>query len=145
MSDEYPPTLSMLSAMNESPTATFPFCFIASSRKSATFFGGWRIVRTMASGITKLRPYQGFSAETAASTVLTATAQFGVPVSTTHTISGSIMGAGAAHRMSAVRWGVGRRIVAAWVLTIPAAATISGAIFWTYLHLLSRLVHGRHI
>jgi PiT family inorganic phosphate transporter len=101
-----------------------------------TFFGGWRIVKTMASRITKLEPYQGFSAETAAATVLAATAQFGIPVSTTHTISGSIMGVGAARRMSAVRWGLGRRIVWAWVLTIPAAATISGIIFWAYLNFL---------
>jgi PiT family inorganic phosphate transporter len=101
-----------------------------------TFFGGWRIVKTMASRITKLHPYQGFSAESAAATVLAATAHFGIPVSTTHTISGSIMGVGAARSMSAVRWGVGRKIVSAWVLTIPAAATISGAIFWAYLHIL---------
>lgn len=101
-----------------------------------TFFGGWRIVRTMASRITKLQPYQGFSAETAAASVLAATAHFGIPVSTTHTISGSIMGVGAARRMSAVRWGVGRKIVAAWILTIPAAATISGALFWSYLNIL---------
>ena len=102
-----------------------------------TFFGGWRIVKTMASRITKLEPYQGFSAETAAATVLAATAQFGIPVSTTHTISGSIMGVGAAKSMSAVRWGLGRKIVWAWVLTIPASATIAGAIFWSYLNFLT--------
>jgi PiT family inorganic phosphate transporter len=101
-----------------------------------TFFGGWRIVKTMASRITKLEPYQGFSAETAAATVLAATAQFGIPVSTTHTISGSIMGVGAAKRMSAVRWGLGRKIVWAWILTIPASATIAGVIFWSYLNFL---------
>jgi len=98
-----------------------------------TFFGGWRIVRTMASRITKLEPYQGFSAETGAATMLAATAYFGIPVSTTHTISGAIMGVGAARRLSAVRWGIGRRIVLAWILTIPAAATISGIIFTAYL------------
>ena len=101
-----------------------------------TFFGGWRIVKTMASRITKLEPYQGFSAETGAAMLLAATAHFGIPVSTTHTISGSIMGVGAAKRASAVRWGIGRRIVWAWVLTIPAAATISGIIFWSYLNFL---------
>ncbi|HDP96833.1 MAG TPA: inorganic phosphate transporter [Euryarchaeota archaeon] len=101
-----------------------------------TFFGGWRIVKTMASRITKLEPYQGFSAETGAASILAVTAFFGIPVSTTHTISGSIMGVGAARRLSAVRWGVGRRIVVAWILTIPAAATISGLIFLGYLHLL---------
>jgi len=98
-----------------------------------TFFGGWRIVKTMASRITKLEPYQGFSAETGAAVMLLTTAELGIPVSTTHTISGSIMGVGSARRMSAVRWGVGRRIVWAWVLTIPASATIAGAIFWSYL------------
>jgi len=101
-----------------------------------TFFGGWRIVKTMASRITKLEPYQGFSAETGAAMLLAATAHFGIPVSTTHTISGSIMGVGSAKRASAVRWGIGRRIVWAWVLTIPAAATISGIIFWSYLNFL---------
>ncbi len=101
-----------------------------------TFFGGWRIVKTMASRITKLEPYQGFSAETGATIMLAATAHFGIPVSTTHTISGSIMGVGSAKRVSAVRWGIGRRIVWAWVLTIPAAATISGIIFWSYLNFL---------
>jgi len=116
------------------------FLWVAASCHAAislgTFFGGWRIVRTMASRITKLQPFQGFSAETAAAAVLAATAHFGIPVSTTHTISGSIMGVGAARRLSAVRWGVGRRIVAAWVVTIPAAATISGAVFWIYLNIL---------
>ena len=101
-----------------------------------TFFGGWRIVKTMASRITKLEPYQGFSAETGAAAMLALTAHLGIPVSTTHTISGSIMGVGSAKRASAVRWGIGRRLVVAWVLTIPASATISGIIFWSYLHLL---------
>jgi PiT family inorganic phosphate transporter len=94
-----------------------------------TFFGGWRIVRTMATRITKLEPYQGFSAETGAAAMLFFTAHYGIPVSTTHTISGGIMGVGATRRLSAVRWGVGRKIALAWVVTIPAAATISGALF----------------
>ncbi len=94
-----------------------------------TFFGGWRIVKTMASKITKLDPYQGFCAETGGAMVLLFTAIFGIPVSTTHTISGSIMGVGATKRLSAVRWGLGRRIVIAWIVTIPAAATISGLLF----------------
>jgi PiT family inorganic phosphate transporter len=94
-----------------------------------TFFGGWRIVKTMATRITKLDPYQGFSAETGAAAMLFATAHLGVPVSTTHTISGAIMGVGATKRFSAVRWGVGRRIMIAWILTIPAAASIAGALF----------------
>ncbi|MGQ0798301.1 MAG: inorganic phosphate transporter [Methanobacteriota archaeon] len=87
-----------------------------------TLFGGWRIVRTMAMRITKMRPYQGFAAETSGALVLVAMAQIGAPISTTHAISTSIMGVGATQRVSAVRWGVARRIVAAWILTLPAAA-----------------------
>jgi PiT family inorganic phosphate transporter len=94
-----------------------------------TFLGGWRIVKTMASKITKLDPSQGFCAETGAAIMLFATARLGIPVSTTHTISGAIMGVGATRRLSAVRWGVGRKIVIAWVLTIPATASIAGSMF----------------
>lgn len=94
-----------------------------------TFFGGWRIVKTMASRITKLEPYQGFCAETGAASMLFGSTLLGIPVSTTHTISGGIMGVGATRRLSAVRWGVGRKIVAAWVVTIPASATIAGLLF----------------
>lgn len=95
-----------------------------------TWFGGWRIVRTMGMKITKLQPFGGFSAETAAASTLFATASLGIPVSTTHTIAGAIIGVGATRRFSAVRWGVARKIVFAWVLTIPAAAIIAGG---TYL------------
>lgn len=98
-----------------------------------TFFGGWRIVRTMATRITKLRPYQGFAAETGGGLVLLSTAAVGAPVSTTQVISGAIMGVGATRRLSAVRWGVSRRIIAAWVLTIPAAAGM-GALSFYILH-----------
>ncbi|MEM0342893.1 MAG: inorganic phosphate transporter [Thermoplasmata archaeon] len=101
----------------------------ASTIALGTFFGGWRIVRTMASRITKLDPYQGFCAETGAAMMLFATARLGIPVSTTHTISGGIMGVGATRRFSAVRWGVGRKIIIVWILTIPAAATVSGSLF----------------
>ena len=90
-----------------------------------TFVGGWRIVKTMAFKITQLKPYQGFSAETGAATILATLAWLGIPASTTHAISGAIMGVGAVRRMSAVRWGVGRRIVWAWVITIPASAAVS--------------------
>jgi inorganic phosphate transporter, PiT family len=90
-----------------------------------TFFGGWRIVKTMAFKLTNLRPYQGFCAETGGGVILTAMASFGIPVSTTHSISGAIMGAGATKRFSAVRWGLGKRIVYAWIITIPAAAAIA--------------------
>ena len=99
-----------------------------------TWFGGWRIVRTMGMRITQLQPFGGFSAETAAASTLFATASLGIPVSTTHTIAGAIMGVGTTRRLSAVRWGVARRIVYAWVLTIPAAAAIS-AFTYTLLFL----------
>jgi inorganic phosphate transporter, PiT family len=92
-----------------------------------TLFGGWRIVHTMGSRITKLRPVGGFSAETAGALSIFFATDFGIPVSTTHTITGAIVGVGATNRLSAVRWGVAGRIVWAWVLTIPAAALISAA------------------
>jgi PiT family inorganic phosphate transporter len=95
-----------------------------------TFFGGWRIVKTMAQRITKLRPYQGFCAETSGGIVLAGMAALGIPVSTTHVISSSIMGVGATDKLSAVRWGIARKIVGAWILTIPMAALISA---FTYL------------
>ena len=90
-----------------------------------TMMGGWRIVKTMGMRITKLRPIGGFSAETAGALTLIGTAIGGIPVSTTHTISGAIMGVGAMQRFSAVRWGVAGRIVWAWVLTIPCAGITS--------------------
>ncbi len=90
-----------------------------------TFFGGWRIVKTMAVKITQLKPYQGFAAETGGASILAVLAWFGIPASTTHAISGAIMGAGAVKRVSAVRWGIGKRIVWAWVITIPASAAIA--------------------
>ena len=101
-----------------------------------TYFGGWRIVHTMGSKITKLKPLGGFCAETAGAITLFGTALAGIPVSTTHTITGAIIGVGAIHRLSAVRWGVARRIVWAWVITIPASAGAAGVIFWVI-----RLVH----
>lgn len=94
-----------------------------------TYFGGWRIVHTMGSRITKLKPVGGFCAEAAGAITLFSTALAGIPVSTTHTITGAIVGVGATHRLSAVRWGVAARIVWAWVLTIPAAAAIAAAAF----------------
>ncbi|MGB6464119.1 MAG: inorganic phosphate transporter [Nitrosotalea sp.] len=97
----------------------------ATAMSLGTFFGGWRIIKTMALKITNLRPYQGFSAETGAATLLATLAWAGIPASTTHAISGGIMGVGAVRRLSAVRWGVGKRIVWAWIITIPASASIS--------------------
>jgi len=90
-----------------------------------TLFGGWRIVHTMGSRITKLRPVGGCAAETGGSIAILIATRFGIPVSTTHTITGAIVGVGATTRLSAVRWGVAGRIVWAWILTIPAAASIS--------------------
>jgi PiT family inorganic phosphate transporter len=101
-----------------------------------TYFGGWRIVHTMGSRITKLKPVGGFCAETAGAITLFATALAGIPVSTTHTITGAIVGVGATHRLSAVRWGVATRIIWAWVFTIPAAALVSAIAF-----AIIRLIH----
>jgi PiT family inorganic phosphate transporter len=97
----------------------------ASAIALGTFLGGWRIVKTMAFRLTSLRPYQGFCAETGGGVILTSMALFGIPVSTTHAISGAIMGVGATKRFSAVRWGIGRRIIYAWIITIPASAAIA--------------------
>lgn len=93
-----------------------------------TFFGGWRIVKTMAFKLTSLRPYQGFCAETGGGVILTSMAWLGIPVSTTHAIAGAIMGVGATKRLSAVRWGVGKRIVYAWIITIPASAVVAALV-----------------
>ena len=101
-----------------------------------TYLGGWRIVHTMGSRITKLKPVGGFCAETAGAITLFSTALAGIPVSTTHTITGAIVGVGATTRLSAVRWGVARRIVWAWVLTIPASAAVAALTFS-----LIRLIH----
>jgi PiT family inorganic phosphate transporter len=95
-----------------------------------TYFGGWRIVHTMGSKITKLRPVGGFCAESAGATTLFFLAYHGIPVSTTHTITGAIVGVGSTNRLSAVRWGVAQRIVWAWVLTIPASAIVAAITFW---------------
>ena len=95
-----------------------------------TLLGGWRIVRTMGSRITRLAPVQGVCAETAGSITLFLATGLGIPVSTTHTITGAIVGVGAARRASAVRWNVAQEIVIAWVITMPAAGIIGAAFFW---------------
>ena len=95
-----------------------------------TLMGGWRIVHTMGSKITRLTPVQGFCAETGGAITLFAATELGIPVSTTHTITGAIVGVGAARRVSAVRWNVAKNIVVAWVLTLPAAAAVSAAVYW---------------
>ena len=95
-----------------------------------TLFGGWRIVHTMGSKITRLNPMQGFCAETGGAITLFAATWLGIPVSTTHTITGAIVGVGAARRVSAVRWGIAGNIVIAWVVTLPVAAMIAAASYW---------------
>ncbi len=95
-----------------------------------TLFGGWRIVHTMGSRITKLRPVSGFCAETGGAAAILVATHFGIPVSTTHTITGSIVGVGATQRVSAVRWGIAGRIVWAWVVTIPASAIMAAVAYY---------------
>ncbi len=98
-----------------------------------TAAGGWRIIRTMGQRVVKLDPVHGFAAETAAATVIVVASHLGMPVSTTHVVSGAIMGSGASDRFSAVRWGIAGSIVWAWVLTIPASAAVA-AVAWAILH-----------
>jgi PiT family inorganic phosphate transporter len=99
-----------------------------------TLSGGWRIIHTMGSKITKLVPVGGFAAETAGAISLFTATHLGIPVSTTHTITGAIIGVGSIRRLSAVRWGVAGRIVWAWILTIPMSAAISAATYWIVAH-----------
>ncbi len=95
-----------------------------------TLMGGWRIVHTMGSKITRLNPMQGFCAETGGAITLFIATHFGIPVSTTHTITGAIVGVGAARRVSAVRWGIAGNIVIAWIITMPAGAAIAASAYW---------------
>lgn len=116
--------------------AGIPFWVIVASAGAisfGTYSGGWRIMRTLGRRIIKLEPASGFAAQTVASAVMLGTAHYGLPVSTTHVISSSVMGVGATRRFSAVRWGVAGNIIVAWVLTIPAAAGVA-ALFWVVLH-----------
>ena len=100
-----------------------------------TMFGGWRIVKTMGQKITKLKPVGGFCAETGGALTLFMATMLGIPVSTTHTITGAIVGVGSAHRASAVRWGVAGNIVWAWIFTIPASAFVAIVAYWVSLKL----------
>jgi PiT family inorganic phosphate transporter len=114
-------------------TFEIPFWVVLSAHAAiglGTLAGGWRIIHTMGSKITKLQPVGGFAAETAGAVSLFTATSLGVPVSTTHTITGAIIGVGATRRLSAVRWGVAGRIVWAWILTIPASALIAAATFY---------------
>jgi len=112
----------------------------AAAMAAGTYSGGWRIIRTLGQRVVKLHPYQGFAAETATAAILFTTAQLGFPVSTTHAISGSVLGAGAVQRFSAVRWGIAQDIIAAWLLTIPAAGAVAGL-----MELVSRAPEGSTI
>lgn len=110
-----------------------PFWVVISCQSAmamGTLMGGWRIVHTMGSKITRLNPMQGFCAETGGAITLFIATHFGIPVSTTHTITGAIVGVGAARRVSAVRWGIAGNIVIAWVITLPAGAAISALTYW---------------
>ena len=103
----------------------------ASAMGLGTFFGGYKVIKTLGVRVTRLRPYQGFAAETGGGLMLAVFAIFGIPASTTHAITGTIMGAGAARRKRAVRWKVSRQIIFSWVITIPGAAGF--AIAFTYI------------
>jgi PiT family inorganic phosphate transporter len=126
--------LLLITAGATSPDATMPpiwvivSCYVAIA--FGTMFGGWRIVKTMGQKITKLRPVGGFAAETGGAITLFMASAAGIPVSTTHTITGAIVGVGSAHRARAVRWGIAGNIVFAWIVTMPAAAVMAAVAYW---------------
>ena len=105
-------------------------CYTAIS--AGTLMGGWRIIRTMGSKITKLTPFEGVAADSAGAMLLFGTEAFGIPVSTTHTITGAIMGVGITKRVSAVHWGVTRNLLYAWILTIPVSMVLAATIYWIF-------------
>src|SRR5688572_12950314 len=119
--------LALVAGGHLAPDADPPFWVIVSAAiamGAGTYAGGWRIIKTLGTRIAKLDPPQGFAAQTACASILWTTAHYGFPVSTTHTISGSVLGAGASRRLSAVRWGVAGNILVAWVMTVPCAAAV---------------------
>ncbi|MGJ7542623.1 inorganic phosphate transporter [Variovorax sp. LT1R16] len=121
------------SAVDAPPTWTIISCYAAIAL--GTMFGGWRIVKTMGQKITKLKPVGGFCAETGGALTLFLATGLGIPVSTTHTITGAIVGVGSVQRASAVRWGVAGNIVWAWIFTIPAAAFVAAIAYWVSLQI----------
>lgn len=121
--------ISGLATKND-PIALWIILSCQSAIAFGTLLGGWRIVKTMGQRITKLKPFEGFCAETAGSLTLFGATHFGIPVSTTHTITGAIMGVGARKGVSAVKWGVTRKIFWAWILTIPVSAVIGGSMYF---------------
>jgi PiT family inorganic phosphate transporter len=124
-------TLALFSAgaIGSIEVPTWVIIVSATALSAGTAVGGWRIMRTMGHRVAELEPVHGFAAETTAATVLVGTAHFGMPVSTTHVISSAILGVGTSQGLRAVRWGVARNILVAWVLTIPAAG-IMAACAW---------------
>jgi PiT family inorganic phosphate transporter len=123
-----------VTSVDTSPPAwTVVSCYLAIG--AGTMFGGWRIVKTMGQRITKLKPVGGFCAETGGAITLFLATALGIPVSTTHTITGAIVGVGSAQRASAVRWGVAGNIVWAWIFTIPASAFVAIVAYWVSLQL----------
>ena len=122
-------TLALVANGNLSTSSDVPTWVVLSSATAiaiGTYVGGWRIIRTMGSRIIKMDPAQGFSAQAAGAAVILSASHVGFPLSTTHVITGGIMGAGAGKRLSAVRWGVAGNIAIAWVLTLPASAAVGG-------------------
>jgi len=119
-------------ATKEDPIALWIILSCQASIALGTLFGGWRIVKTMGQKITKLKPFEGFCAETAGTLTLFGATHFGIPVSTTHTITGAIMGVGARKGLSAVKWGVTRKIFWAWIFTIPISAFISAGMYFFF-------------
>lgn len=123
-------TMALIAARMQQETPFFVHGWVkiacATAIAAGTSMGGWRIIKTMGSKVVKLQPINGFAAELTAGSILLTTAHFGFPVSTTHVITGAIMGVGASKRVSAVRWGVAGNILVAWVLTIPAAGLVGG-------------------
>ena len=126
--------IALISMGFASPADAKPALWVVLSCQAAialgTLFGGWRIVKTMGQRITKLKPFEGFIAETAGALTLFGATHFGIPVSTTHTITGAIMGVGAIKGVSAVKWGVTTKIFWAWILTIPVSAVIGAVVFY---------------
>lgn len=125
--------VALVAAGNLSSTDQIPFWVVISCQSAmaiGTLIGGWKIVKTMGTKITHLKPFQGFSAETAGALTLFSTSLLGIPVSTTHTITGAIIGAGATKRISAVRWGVTTNIIIAWIITIPVTSLLAALIYF---------------
>jgi PiT family inorganic phosphate transporter len=121
---------NMIGDIKELPEWVPLACYSAIA--AGTMIGGWRIVKTMGQKITKLSPFEGFSAETAGALTLFGTQHFKIPVSTTHTITGSIIGVGVTKRVSAVRWGVTLQLIWAWVLTIPVSAGLAALMYYVF-------------